>query len=147
MCSVRSVAVANPAAMAAKPSVIAKPNARRRATNATMTPASAALDAAHQAGSRSAVKYATMPKPKATGSQGSSRPGATSATAHCESSRPSQAARSASPAGSMNPARRRAASISAAQALARVRRCSFSAMARRPRRSRNLTLCYLSYRL
>ena len=51
----RSVAVANPAARAAKPSAIAKPSARRRATNAMMAPASAALAAAHQAGSRSAV--------------------------------------------------------------------------------------------
>jgi len=50
------VATAKPAAIAAKPSAIAKPNALRRARNATTLPANAALAAAHQAGSRSAVK-------------------------------------------------------------------------------------------
>lgn len=74
-----NVAVAKPKEIAAKASAIAKPIARRRAAMATRMPANTRPATAHQAGSRSAVKYATMPNPKATGSQGSNRPGAASA--------------------------------------------------------------------
>ena len=58
MRAVLSVAVAKPAAMAAKPSASGKPSGRRRATNATTTPATTSAVAAHQAGSRSAREIA-----------------------------------------------------------------------------------------
>src|SRR5436190_19695930 len=60
-----------------------------------------------------------MPNPKATGSQDTNRPGASSAVAHCDARPRSRPAALAIPSGSNRPAGRR--SISGAQALAPAR--------------------------
>src|SRR6478672_2963208 len=60
-----------------------------------------------------------MPSPKATGSQGIRRPGATSAAAHCATSPRSHPAASVMPSGSNRPAGR--PPTSGAQALAPTR--------------------------
>jgi len=57
-----------------------------------------------------------MPAPKATGSQGSKRPGATSATAHSDTRPRSRARLDAALSGTAAEVRRRAASTTAARA-------------------------------
>ena len=115
----------------------AKPIARRRATNAMTMPASASAAAAHQAGSRSAVKYADDAE-----AEGDRQPGHQPPRRDF-GDRPLRQ-QTAEPGGAVGqPGRQHDAGapprgVDRPQALARVRRCSLSAMARRPRRSRNL---------
>ena len=120
-----TVAVAKPAAIVAKASINGKATGRRRARMDPTTVAASTASAAQSSGSRAAAKYRMVPKPNVIASQGTSRPGPTSASAHCRrrsakrcrnhvtQSGQAHAGRHPAPAGCQTPTRPRARSSSA----------------------------------